>query len=101
MTHTRRGTLVGAPTAGANHFGRGDELGGGYRAFIPVGRTYDPVTGKDWEGDGVQPDIAVAPSEALVRVLIELGIAPDEATRLSDAHRPSWPMERRRPRAAR
>lgn len=101
MKHTRRGTPVGAPTAGANHFGRGDELGGGYRAFIPVGRTYDPVTGKDWEGDGVQPDIAVAPSEALVRVLIELGIAPDEATRLSDAHRPSWPMERRRPRAAR
>ncbi|MBU0825522.1 MAG: S41 family peptidase [Alphaproteobacteria bacterium] len=101
MKHTRRGTLVGAPTAGANHFGRGEELGGGYRAFIPVGRTYDPVTGRDWEGDGVQPDIAVAPAEALVRVLTELGLAPDEAKRLSDAHMPSWPMERRRPRGAR
>lgn len=100
MKHTGRGTLVGAPTAGANHFGSGEELGGGYGAFIPVGRTYDPTTGKDWEGDGVQPDIAVAPADALVRVLTDLGVAPAEAKTLSDAHMPSWPMERRKPRGA-
>lgn len=101
MKHTHRGVLVGAPTAGANHFGRGEELGGGYAAFIPVGRTYDPVTHKDWEGDGVQPDIAVPPADALVRALTELGIAPAEAKTLSDAHMPAWPMERRKPRGAR
>ena len=101
MKHTGRGTLVGAPTAGANHFGTGEDLGGGYGAFIPVGRTYDPATGKDWEGDGVQPDIAVAPADALVRALTELGVAPAEAKTLSDAHMPSWPMERRKPRGAR
>ncbi len=100
MKHTGRGTLVGAPTAGANHFGTGEDLGGGYGAFIPVGRTYDPATGKDWEGDGVQPDIAVAPADALVRALTELGVAPAEAKTLSDAHMPSWPMERRKPRGA-
>ncbi len=100
MKHTGRGVLVGAPTAGANHFGSGEELGGGYGAFIPVGRTYDPTTGKDWEGDGVQPDIAVAPADALVRVLTDLGVAPTEAKTLSDAHMPSWPMERRKPRGA-
>jgi len=100
MKHTGRGTLVGAPTAGANHFGTGEDLGGGYGAFIPVGRTYDPTTGKDWEGDGVQPDIAVAPADALVRVLTDLGVAPAEAKTLSDAHMPSWPMERRKPRGA-
>ena len=99
MKHSGRGTLVGAPTAGANHFGSGEDLGGGYGAFIPVGRTYDPATGKDWEGDGVQPDIVVAPADALARTLTDLGIAPEEAKRLSDAHMPSWPMERRRPRA--
>lgn len=98
MKHTGRGTLVGAPTAGANHFGSGEDLGGGYGAFIPVGRTYDPSTGKDWEGDGVQPDIAVPPADALVRVLTDLGVAPAEAKTLSDAHMPSWPMERRKPR---
>ncbi len=101
MKHTGRGTLVGAPTAGANHFGRGEDLGGGYGAFIPVGRTYDPVTGKDWEGEGVLPDIAVAPADALARALTELGVAPAEAKMLSDAHMPSWPMERRKPRGAR
>lgn len=101
MKHTHRGILVGAPTAGANHFGRGEELGGGYEAFIPVGRTYDPATGKDWEGDGVQPDIAVPPADALVRALTDLGVAPAEAKTLSDAHMPAWPMERRKPRGAR
>jgi len=101
MKHTGRGTLVGAPTAGANHFGTGEDLGGGYGAFIPVGRTYDPGTGKDWEGEGVLPDIAVAPADALVRVLTDLGVAPAEAKTLSDAHMPSWPMERRKPRGAR
>lgn len=101
MKHTGRGTLVGAPTAGANHFGRGEDLGGGYGAFIPVGRTYDPATGKDWEGDGVRPDIAVPPAEALVRVLTDLGVEAGEAKKLSDAHMPSWPMERRGPRGAR
>lgn len=100
MKATGRGMLVGAPTGGANHFGRGEDLGGGYGAFIPVGRTYDPATGKDWEGTGVLPDIAVAPADALVRALTELGVTPDEAKRLSDTHMPSWPMERRKPRGA-
>ncbi|WP_432769702.1 MAG: S41 family peptidase [Sphingopyxis sp.] len=96
MQHTRRATLVGAATAGANHFGGMEDLGGGFLAFIPVGRTYDPATGKDWEGGGVAPDIAVAPADALVRVLTDLGIGADDAKRLSDAHVPSAPMERRR-----
>lgn len=101
MKHTGRGVLVGAPTAGANHFGRGEELGGGYGAFIPVGRTYDPKTGKDWEGEGVLPDIAVPPAEALAHALTELGVAPAEAKTLSEGHMPSWPMERRKPRGTR
>lgn len=101
MKHTGRGTLVGSATGGANHFGYGEELGGGFQAFIPVGRTYDPVTGKDWEGDGVAPDVAVAPADALVRVLTDLGVAAGEAKRLSDLYLPKAPMERRRPRGAR
>lgn len=101
MKHSGRGTLVGSATGGANHFGYGEELGGGFMAFIPVGRTYDPVTGKDWEGDGVAPDVAVAPADALVRALTDLGVAAGEAKRLSDLHLPKAPMERRRPRPAR
>ena len=100
MKHSGRGVLVGDPTAGANHFGGGEDLGGGYSAFIPVGRTYDPVTGKDWEGDGVQPDILVPPSQALMRVLTDLGVEADEAERLSEAYMPSAPMVRRPPRGS-
>jgi hypothetical protein len=33
-----------------------------------------------------------------VRVLTDLGVAPAAAKTLSDAHMPSWPMERRKPR---
>lgn len=96
MKHTGRGTLVGSNTAGANHFGGGVELTGGLGAFVPVGRTYDPVTGKDWETVGVAPDVDVPPAEALSWVLRDLGLSEAEATRLSASHAPTLPMERRK-----
>lgn len=94
MKHTGRATLVGSNTAGANHFGGGVPLPGGFGAFVPVGRTYDPLTGKDWEGNGVAPDVVVAPADALVRVLVDLGIEAGEARRLSDGVAPTQSMER-------
>lgn len=100
MKRSGRATLVGTATGGANHFGMMMPVAGGYEAFIPFGRTYDPDTGKDWEGGGVQPDVAVPAAEALRWALINLGIAPDEAQRLSDAHVPAVPMERARVRPA-
>jgi len=66
---THRGTLIGERTAGANHFGGVEPLGAGLVAFIPVGRTYDPRTGKDWEGTGIVPDIEVPAEQALARAL--------------------------------
>ncbi|MEO5866599.1 MAG: hypothetical protein ABIS14_14830 [Sphingomonas sp.] len=27
----------------------------GLAVFLPVGRTVDPDTGRDWEGDGIRP----------------------------------------------
>lgn len=66
---THRGTIIGERTAGANHFGGFEPIGAGMVAFIPVGRTYDPRTGKDWEGIGIVPDIAVPADEALARAL--------------------------------
>ncbi len=52
LKRTHRGTLIGERTAGANHFGGFEPIGEGLVAFIPVGRTFDPDTGKDWEGTG-------------------------------------------------
>jgi C-terminal processing protease CtpA/Prc len=61
--------LIGERTAGANHFGGIEPIGAGLAAFIPVGRTYDPDTGKDWEGTGIVPDIEVPVDQALDRAL--------------------------------
>lgn len=97
MKASRRATLVGEATAGANHFGYGVDLTGGLAAFVPVGRTFDPATGKDWEGDGVAPDVEVPAKDALVAVLIREGIGSAEARKLSAEVAPAKSMERRKP----
>ncbi|WP_232492871.1 S41 family peptidase [Novosphingobium kaempferiae] len=96
MKATHRATLVGEPTAGANHFGGQVGLPGGLVAFLPVGRTFDPATGKDWEGDGVAPDVAVSKETALEWVLTDLGLPTAQAHALAEAHRPTLPTERRK-----
>ena len=70
---TKRATLIGETTAGANHFGEFERIGGGLAVFLPVGRTIDPDTGKDWEGDGIAPDVAAAPALALEEALRRAG----------------------------
>ncbi|WP_293988086.1 S41 family peptidase [Sphingomonas sp.] len=71
--HTRRAIQIGETTAGANHFGDFVPIGAGLVVFLPVGRTIDPDTGKDWEGTGIVPDIAVAPALALEEALRRAG----------------------------
>lgn len=90
--HTGRGTLIGRATYGANHFGSDQDLGGGYTAFIPVGRSYDPKTGKDWEGVGVAPDIDVGADVALIKALTLSGVSPEKAAKLSAEVAPKLPM---------
>jgi hypothetical protein len=75
LKRTHRATLVGEATGGGAHFGGMAPMGTGYAAFIPVGRTFDPDTGKSWEGTGVEPDVAVAADKAL-----------DEALKLAGAN---------------
>ena len=66
---TRRATIIGETTRGAGHFGSLPAVGERFTAFVPIGRTYDPATGRGWEGTGVTPDVAVAADEALTRAL--------------------------------
>ncbi len=95
LKRTRRATLVGEPTAGAGHFGDILTLAHGFTAFMPVGRTYDPETGRDWEGSGVTPDMAVAADRALAETLLLAGIDKDAAEQLSAELAPSRQMVRR------
>ncbi|GEN09636.1 N-terminal domain of Peptidase_S41 [Myxococcus fulvus] len=72
LKRTGRATLVGEPTAGANHFACPQPLGDSLSVVLPVGRTVDPDTGKDWEGVGITPDIQVPADKALDEVLQRL-----------------------------
>ncbi|QPQ55951.1 S41 family peptidase [Allosphingosinicella flava] len=94
LKRTGRATLIGETTAGAGHFGNDADLGGGYRAFIPVGRTFDPETGEGWEGIGVAPDVEVPAEQALIETLVRSGVARADAERLSKEFGPSTPMTR-------
>ena len=94
MKSSGRGTLIGEATAGANHFGGGSELNEHFAVWMPVGRSYDIKTGKDWEGDGIVPDIAVDPTLALVKALELAGVSHDDAVKLDAAEVPAEPVHK-------
>lgn len=83
LQRTGRATLIGEASRGGGHFGGTIQLPGGYAVFVPVGRTFDPNTGEDWEGDGVAPDIAVPTDDALIVALVQSGVSEGEARALN------------------
>lgn len=69
-------TLIGEVTGGGANPVRMVELGHGMAARIPFGRAENAVTGTNWEGRGVQPDIAVPAADALQVALTKAGGKP-------------------------
>jgi hypothetical protein len=67
----KRAKVVGEPTAGAAHPTDGGWLTPHIGVSVPVARPVNPVTGGDWEGAGVQPDVAVPAERALARAHAE------------------------------
>jgi hypothetical protein len=98
LKRTHRATLIGETTGGAGNYGGIRPIGDKFSVFIPVGRTFDPDTGKGWEGTGIAPDVPVAADRALVEALTRGGVAPAEAERLSAEVAPELPMTRIVPR---
>jgi hypothetical protein len=80
-----RATIVGEVTGGGANPGELVPLADGFAAFIPFGQAINPVTGTNWEGSGVQPDVAVPATDALTtaqilalrRRLESGGVTPD------------------------
>jgi hypothetical protein len=60
-----RATLVGSRTWGGAHPTGAYRLADHFAAAIPEARSISPITGTNWEGVGVLPDIAAAPADAL------------------------------------
>lgn len=79
LQRTGRATIIGEATRGGGHFGGTIQLPGGFAVFVPVGRTYDPVTGEGWEGDGVAPDYTCRAGNALTAALIQIGLERADA----------------------
>ncbi|HEX5760344.1 MAG TPA: S41 family peptidase [Thermoanaerobaculia bacterium] len=66
LKNLKRATIVGETTGGGAH-PTDDHRVAGYPVVVslPFGRAVNPITGTNWEGTGVTPDVAVPAAEAL------------------------------------
>lgn len=60
-----RARIVGEASAGGANPGGTFDAGAGFRIFVSTGSPVNPVTGGNWEGTGVVPDVEIAAAEAL------------------------------------
>jgi len=65
MQALKRATVIGEPTWGGAHPTEMYPLGGHFYASIPNQRSISPVTGGNWEGTGVKPDVATTRDRTL------------------------------------
>ena len=97
-TH-KRAVLIGETTRGGAHPTDVIPLTATLELTVPIARSINPITGTNWEGVGVEPDIAVAAeraydlayTQALEHVLTTKtsGAVLDEARAALDALAPS------------
>lgn len=66
LKNLKRATIIGEATGGGANPGSDEIINERFTVFVPSGRAISPITGTNWEGTGVQPDIAVSASDALV-----------------------------------
>ncbi len=62
-----RATIVGETTRGGAHAREGFRVHPHLEVTISVARGHNPISGGNWEGTGVTPDVAVPADEALAR----------------------------------
>lgn len=65
LQQLKRALVVGETTGGGAHAGFPYPVHAHFEAFIPNTRAINPISGTNWEGVGVQPDLPVAQEEAL------------------------------------
>lgn len=86
-----RAVVVGERSGGAANPGGMQPVGGGFAVFVSQGSPRNPNTGRNWEGTGVEPDVAVPWNQALDRAhqLALEGVLRADAQR-TDA---TWALE--------
>lgn len=65
LKYLKRATIVGERTRGGAHPGGIEMITPHFAVFVPTGRAINPVTNSNWEGVGVEPDLAAPADSAL------------------------------------
>jgi C-terminal processing protease CtpA/Prc len=65
LKNLKRATIVGETTGGGAHPGGQQRVNDHFAVWVPTGRAINPITKTNWEGTGVQPDVAVSADLAL------------------------------------
>lgn len=81
-----RALIIGQPTYAASHAAEFYPLPSGLGLMLPIGATYDPITGANWESDGITPDVLTLPDTALDKARSVL----ETLSRCQDTFGPSW-----------
>ncbi len=77
MQTQKRATLIGETTGGGANPGGGFRVNADLTVFIPTGAAINPITGTNWEGVGVVPEIKTSAEEALEKAI---SLAKEAAT---------------------
>ncbi|MBC8100857.1 MAG: S41 family peptidase [Armatimonadetes bacterium] len=73
LQQLKRATIIGETTGGGAHPGDEVSVTPHFRVFVPMGRPINPISGTNWEGTGVIPDIAV-PQETAFNAAYRLAL---------------------------
>ena len=65
LKNLKRGTVLGEITGGGAHPVNGVKVSDHFELGVPFARAISPVTKTNWEGTGVQPDVAMPAPQAL------------------------------------
>jgi hypothetical protein len=67
----KRATVVGETTGGGAHPGGPRQIDEHFAVWVPSGRAINPVTGTNWEGTGVKPDVETSPERAMKTAYVD------------------------------
>jgi C-terminal processing protease CtpA/Prc len=65
LKNQKRATIIGETTGGGAHPVSGHLVADYFMVGVPFAKSLDPVTKKNWEGTGVEPDVKVDAADAL------------------------------------
>lgn len=98
LKNAGRAVIVGQTSVGAANPGGMVPVGGGFAVFVSNGAPISPITHANWEGVGVQPDVAVSAPLALDTAR---GLALEAVLKADPKDTPArWALEALRAEAA-